>query len=166
MHIFARIYATKQSRSKSLATNIGTIPKNMPTNFQLKRLKLKLDIVKKPENRVHELTDSNGSRCPPAPRARMGVFGFWVRSCARARQCQHMLIGQTYTYIHLTNYKLDIFNILRTRRSFRTRAPVQPHCMYVLYNYISIISIKYLRIRYVRYRIRYVRYLGARNRKA
>ena len=145
MHIFARIYATKQSRSKSLATNIGTIPKNMPTNFQLKRLKLKLDIVKKPENRVHELalrrdvgparvflgeaektpwlnhtmcglgpasrvkhelTDSNGSRCPPAPRARMGVFGFLVRSCARARQCQHMLIGQTYTYIHLTNYKL------------------------------------------------------------
>ena len=56
MHIFARIYATKQSRTKSLATNIGTIPKNMPTNFQLKRLKLKLDIVKKPENRVHELT--------------------------------------------------------------------------------------------------------------
>ena len=31
-----------------------------PTNFQLKRLKLKLDIVEKPENRVHKLTDSNG----------------------------------------------------------------------------------------------------------
>ena len=61
MHIFARIYATKQSRTKSLAANIGTIPKNMPTNFQLKQLKLKLDIVKKPENRVHELTDSNVS---------------------------------------------------------------------------------------------------------
>ena len=55
MHIFARIYATKQSRTKSLATNIGTIPKNMPHNFQLKRLKLKLDIVNKTENRVYEL---------------------------------------------------------------------------------------------------------------
>ena len=38
-------------------SNTGTIPKNMPTNFQLKRLKLKLDIVEKPENRVHKLTD-------------------------------------------------------------------------------------------------------------
>ena len=34
----------------------------MPTNFQPKRLKLKLDIVEKPENRVHKLTDSNVSR--------------------------------------------------------------------------------------------------------
>ena len=34
----------------------------MPTNFELKRLKPKLDIVKKPENRVHKLTDSNVSR--------------------------------------------------------------------------------------------------------
>ena len=33
----------------------------MLTNFELKRLKPKLDIVKKPENRVHELTDSNVS---------------------------------------------------------------------------------------------------------
>ena len=33
----------------------------MLTNFELKRLKSKLDIVKKPENRVHELTDSNVS---------------------------------------------------------------------------------------------------------
>ena len=39
----------------------GQIPKNMLTNFELKRLKPKLDIVKKPENRVHELTDSNVS---------------------------------------------------------------------------------------------------------
>ena len=30
----------------------------MLTNFELKQLKPKLDIVKKPENRVHELTDS------------------------------------------------------------------------------------------------------------
>ena len=59
MHLLVRICATKQSRTKSLATNIGTIPKNMPNNFQLKRLKLKLDIVEKPENRVHKLTDSN-----------------------------------------------------------------------------------------------------------
>ena len=36
----------------------------MPTNFQPKRLKLKLevDIVEKPENRVHKLTDSNVSQ--------------------------------------------------------------------------------------------------------
>ena len=33
----------------------------MHTNFELKQLKPKLDIVKKPENRVHELTDSNVS---------------------------------------------------------------------------------------------------------
>ena len=45
----------------SYERNIRTIPKNMPTNFQLKRLKLKLDIVEKPENRVHKLTDSNGA---------------------------------------------------------------------------------------------------------
>ena len=31
------------------------------TNFQLKRLKLKLDIVEKPENWVHKLTDSNNN---------------------------------------------------------------------------------------------------------
>ena len=61
VHLLVRICATKQSRTKSLATNIGTIPKNMPTNFQLKRLKLKIDIVEKPENRVHKLTDSNGA---------------------------------------------------------------------------------------------------------
>ena len=58
-HICAR--AMKQSGTKSLSTNIGTILKNMPTNFELKRLKPKLNIVKKPENRVHELTDSNVS---------------------------------------------------------------------------------------------------------
>ena len=62
MHILARICATKHYPTKSLATNIGTIPKNMPTNFQPKRLKLKLDIVEKPENRVHKLTDSNAER--------------------------------------------------------------------------------------------------------
>ena len=33
----------------------------MSTNFQLERLKLNLDIVEKPENRVHKLTDSNVS---------------------------------------------------------------------------------------------------------
>ena len=64
MHILAHICATKQSRTKSFSTNIGTITKNMPTNFELKRLKPKLDIAKKPENRVHELTDSNVSRRP------------------------------------------------------------------------------------------------------
>ena len=62
LRVSARICATKQSRTKSLATNIGTIPKNMLTNFQLKRLKLKLDIVEKPENRVHKMTDSNWAR--------------------------------------------------------------------------------------------------------
>ena len=34
----------------------------MPTNFELERLKPKVDIFKIPENRVHELTDSNVSR--------------------------------------------------------------------------------------------------------
>ena len=60
----AHICVTKQSRTKSFSTNIGTIPKNMLTNFELKRLNLKpkLDIAKKPENRVHELTDSNVSQ--------------------------------------------------------------------------------------------------------
>ena len=33
----------------------------MLTNFELKRLEPKLDIVEKPENRVHELTASNGA---------------------------------------------------------------------------------------------------------
>ena len=42
--------------SKILGYNIGTIPKNMSTKFQLKRSKLNLDIVEKPENRVHKLT--------------------------------------------------------------------------------------------------------------
>ena len=37
----------------------------MPTNFQLKRLKMKLDIVEKPENLVHKLTDSNGPLSKP-----------------------------------------------------------------------------------------------------
>ena len=61
MHILARICATKHYPTESLAMNIETIPKNMPTNFQPKRLKLKLDIVEKPGNRVHKLTDSNVS---------------------------------------------------------------------------------------------------------
>ena len=61
-HILAQICATKQSRTKSFSTNIGTIPKNMPTNFELERLKPKLDIFKIPENRVHELTDSLSRR--------------------------------------------------------------------------------------------------------
>ena len=40
----------------------------MPTNFELNRLKpregfaAKLDIVEKPENRVHKPTDSNGAQ--------------------------------------------------------------------------------------------------------
>ena len=38
--------ATKRRRTKSLATNIQTIPRNMPTNFEPKRLKPKFDIVK------------------------------------------------------------------------------------------------------------------------
>ena len=49
------------NNAKSFSTNIGTILNNMLTNFELKRLEPKLDIVEKPENRVHELTDSNGA---------------------------------------------------------------------------------------------------------
>ena len=59
---FAHICARKRRREKSFASNIVTIPENMSSNFQLKRLKLKLDIVEKPENRVHKLKDSNVSR--------------------------------------------------------------------------------------------------------
>ena len=33
----------------------------MPTNFEPKRLKPKVDIVEKPENRVQRLTNSNGN---------------------------------------------------------------------------------------------------------
>ena len=53
----------KQRRTKSFVTKIGTISGNMLTNFELKRLKPKLevDIVEKAENRVHKLTDSNVS---------------------------------------------------------------------------------------------------------
>ena len=67
-HILAQICATKESQTKSFSTNIGTISKNMPTNFERKRYKPKLDIVEKPENQVHELTDSNGAPGPPPPR--------------------------------------------------------------------------------------------------
>ena len=45
----------------------------MPTNFELKRLKPKLDIVEKPENRVHKLTDSNGA---PQLLQLQGLSGF------------------------------------------------------------------------------------------
>ena len=49
------ICATKRRRTKSLVTNIGTISRNMLTNFELKRLKPKLDIVEKADqNRVHK----------------------------------------------------------------------------------------------------------------
>ena len=47
----------------------------MPTNFELKRLKPKLDIVEKPENRVHKLTDSNGARVVGQPAAGRRAYG-------------------------------------------------------------------------------------------
>ena len=79
-HIVAHICAMKQSRIKSFTTNIETIPKNMSTNFELKRLKPKLDTVEKPENRVHKLTDSNGARMGRASRLlRLG------RACGQVR---------------------------------------------------------------------------------
>ena len=78
MHILARICATKHYPTESLTMNIGTIPKNMPTNFQPKQLKLKLDIVEKPENRVHKLTDSNVS--PAAVTSRFTKLFYCERS--------------------------------------------------------------------------------------
>ena len=42
------------TQTKSLGTN-------MPTNFERKRLKPRLDIIEKPKNRVHRLADSNVS---------------------------------------------------------------------------------------------------------
>ena len=56
----------------------------MPTNFELKRLKLKLDIAKKPENRVHELTDSNVSL---GMRAKNFVFNRGVSCFIRGVSC-------------------------------------------------------------------------------
>ena len=44
----AHFGAMKRCQTKSFGTNIGTIPENMPTNFEPKRLKPKLDIVEKP----------------------------------------------------------------------------------------------------------------------
>ena len=41
----------------------------MPTKFELERLKPKLDNFKIPENRVHELTDSNVSPLMSHPAA-------------------------------------------------------------------------------------------------
>ena len=62
-HILAHICATKQSRTKSFSTKHWNYSKEHAyhANFELKRLKPKLDIVEKPENRVHKLTDSNGA---------------------------------------------------------------------------------------------------------
>ena len=59
----SRISVRQSNLEKILKYEHWNYPKlkNMPTNFELKRLKPKLDIVKKPENRVHELTDSNVS---------------------------------------------------------------------------------------------------------
>ena len=49
VHTFLCVAAQrKRCRAKSFGTNIGTILTNMPIN-----LKRKLDIVEKPENRVH-----------------------------------------------------------------------------------------------------------------
>ena len=42
----AQICATKQSYTKPLATINGTISRNMPTNFEPKQFKLKLDFKK------------------------------------------------------------------------------------------------------------------------
>ena len=73
--------------TESLAMNIGTIPKNMPTNFQPKRLKLKLDIVEKPENRVHKLTDSNVSRRSFAgSRSSARLVHLWARQRGGERE--------------------------------------------------------------------------------
>ena len=80
---FAHICAKKRRRAKPLATNIETIPKNMSTNFQLKQLKLKLDIVEKPENRVHKLTDSNVSHAIGNRR------GFTEHSCKVGEERSH-----------------------------------------------------------------------------
>ena len=50
------ICATKRHRAKSLATNIISISRNIPPDIEPKlRLKPKLDIAEKPENRVHRL---------------------------------------------------------------------------------------------------------------
>ena len=52
----------------------------MPTNFELKQLKLKLDIVEKAENREHKLTDSNVSRALARVGTRLKGFMYTLYS--------------------------------------------------------------------------------------
>ena len=93
---FWRVSARKSNLEKNhllrFRANIGTIPKtpkNMLTNFQLERLKLKqegkLDIVEKLENRVHKLTDSNGAL---RPRPTYMYTALVHLSARRAKQCR------------------------------------------------------------------------------
>ena len=61
---FWRASARRSDNEQNPLVRTLSIPKNienMPTNFEPKWLKPELDIVKKPENRGHRLTDSNGT---------------------------------------------------------------------------------------------------------
>ena len=83
--------------SKILGYNIGTIPKNMSTKFQLKRSKLNLDIVEKPENREHKLTDSNITF---PPRCTLSINGWGRNIRPRPRQTNGpMLSSTTYSIV-------------------------------------------------------------------
>ena len=93
---YLRDEALKQRHAKQnpwlRPSTIGTISRNMLTNFELKRLKLKLDIVEKAENRVHKLTDSNVSlMIIPGPTratyARLSLFTF-LFSIFKAYTCK------------------------------------------------------------------------------
>ena len=67
IHAYLREEATP---SKILSYEHWNYPKEHAYQFSALRLKLKLDIIEKPENRVHKLTDSNVSCAvepPPHP---------------------------------------------------------------------------------------------------
>ena len=90
----------------------------MLTNFELKQLKPKLDIVKKPENRVHELTDSNVSR--------LDMHGGAAAAAAAAQRPAQLLIKATAYHRRLADKiskktkeeYASVMNHMRTRIRF------------------------------------------------
>ena len=86
----------------------------MPTNFELKRLKPKLDIVKKPENRVHELTDFNVSR-----------IKYWAYLSKIIRQTFSDLLIRIYnlvTRLYIIQYSCIVHTALHTLGRTCTRS--------------------------------------------
>ena len=83
----------------------------MLTNFELKRLKPKLDIVEKPENRVHELTDSNGALCTRfSGFSTISSFGFnRDRLSSKLVNGRHVLWNSSNVTFVLNDFVRDCF---------------------------------------------------------